>query len=68
MQPAQASGPFAAQGQSPQGQQSQQPAHQSAPGAEASPADKLAQFKDMLDKGLITEEDYEAAKKKALGL
>ena len=29
---------------------------------------KLAQYKQMLDQGLITEEDYEAAKKKALGL
>ncbi len=69
MQPAQASGPFAGQGQSPQGQQSQQAQPgQGAPGAAPSPAEKLAQFKDMLDQGLITEADYEAAKKKALGL
>ena len=32
------------------------------------PVAKLAQYKKMLDQGLITEEDYEAAKKAALGL
>ena len=67
VQPAQASGPFAGQGQSPQGQQSQQ-AQSNQGGAEPNPAEKLAQFKQMLDQGLITEADYEAAKKKALGL
>ena len=61
VQPAQASGPFAGQGQSPQAQSNQG-------GAEPNPAEKLAQFKQMLDQGLITEADYEAAKKKALGL
>jgi len=29
---------------------------------------KLAQFKQMLDQGLITAEDFEAAKKALLGL
>ena len=67
VQPAQASGPFAGQSQSPQGQQSQQ-AQSNQGGTEPNPAEKLAQFKQMLDQGLITEADYEAAKKKALGL
>lgn len=43
-----------------------------APAAPAAPADdpvaKLAQFKQMLDAGLITQQDYDAAKAKALGL
>lgn len=59
-----------------QGQAQQQP--QQAPPAAAPPAAappvaedpvaKLAQYKQMLDQGLITAEDFEAAKKKALGL
>ncbi|WP_250446995.1 SHOCT domain-containing protein, partial [Actinotalea sp. C106] len=32
------------------------------------PVAKLAQFKAMLDQGLITEADFEAAKAKVLGL
>ena len=32
------------------------------------PVAKLGQYKQMLDQGLISQEDYEAAKKKALGL
>ncbi len=32
------------------------------------PMAKLAKFKEMLDAGLITQEDYDAAKAKALGL
>lgn len=32
------------------------------------PVERLARYKRMLDEGLITPEDYEAAKKKALGL
>src|SRR5699024_2606692 len=56
-----------AQPWSPPGQQAPQ---QQRP-AEAAPADpvaKVAQYKEMLDQGLITEADYEAAKKAALGL
>lgn len=53
-------------------QQPSQPAAQSAgqPSAQpaADPVAQLAQYKQMLDQGLITEEDYDAAKKKALGL
>lgn len=36
--------------------------------AEDDPVAKLAKFKQMLDAGLITQEDYDAAKNKALGL
>ena len=32
------------------------------------PVAKLAQFKQMLDQGLISQEDYDAAKNRALGL
>lgn len=43
-----------------------------APEAPAAPADdpiaKLAQYKTMLDQGLITQEDFDAAKAKVLGL
>ncbi|MCB0912401.1 MAG: SPFH domain-containing protein [Propionibacteriaceae bacterium] len=51
----------------------QAPAPQApAPAAAAAPADdpvaKLAKFKEMLDAGLITQADYDAAKAKALGL
>ena len=35
---------------------------------ESDPAAELAKYKDMLDKGLITQEDYDAAKKKILGI
>ena len=49
------------------------PAAPAAPAAPAEPAAedplaKLAKFKEMLDAGLITQEDYDAAKAKALGL
>ena len=50
------------QGAPAQGEQAQ-----AAP-AQEDPVDKLAQYKQMLDQGLISEEDYEAAKKAALGL
>ena len=40
---------------------------QAAPAAE-DPMAKLAKFKEMLDAGLISQEDYDAAKAKALGL
>ena len=36
--------------------------------AQEAPVAKLAQYKQMLDQGLISDEDYEAAKKAALGL
>lgn len=44
-----------------------QGAPQQAPAGE-DPVAKLAQFKSMLDQGLITPADYDAAKAKALGL
>ena len=50
----------------------QQAPQQAPPASPAEPAEdamtKLSRFKEMLDAGLITAEDYEAAKKKALGL
>ncbi|GAA1322645.1 SPFH domain-containing protein [Brachybacterium rhamnosum] len=53
----------------------QQPQQQTAPQQQApaqgrgdDPVAKLAQYKQMLDQGLISEADYEAAKKNALGL
>ncbi len=57
-------------------QQPVQPAAPQAPAPQAAapqaPADdpvaKLAKFKEMLDAGLITQADYDAAKAKALGL
>ena len=59
----------------PPGQQAPQQAapQQQAPQQAAAPAPedpvaKLAQYKQMLEQGLITEADYEAAKKAALGL
>lgn len=39
-----------------------------APAQGADPVAQLAQYKQMLEQGLISEDDYEAAKKKALGL
>jgi membrane protease subunit (stomatin/prohibitin family) len=36
--------------------------------AEEDPVAKLAKFKQMLDAGLITQADYDAAKNKVLGL
>lgn len=59
------------QQQAPQPQATQQTAPQAAPpqaAAEEEPMAKLAKFKEMLDAGLITQEDYDAAKNKALGL
>lgn len=44
------------------------PAATPAPAASEDPMAKLAKFKEMLDAGLITQEDYDAAKAKALGL
>ncbi|GLI32394.1 MULTISPECIES: SPFH domain-containing protein [Brachybacterium] len=45
----------------------QAPQQQAAP-AQEDPVAKLAQYKQMLEQGLISEDDYEAAKKAALGL
>lgn len=39
-----------------------------APAAAPSPADELAKFKQLLDSGAITQEEYDAQKKKILGL
>lgn len=57
-------------GQAPQQQYGQAPqAPAPAPVQDAEdPMAKLAKFKEMLDAGLITEDDYNAAKAKALGL
>jgi membrane protease subunit (stomatin/prohibitin family) len=47
------------------------PTGQGGAGAPAAPADpkaQLAEYKQMLDDGLITQEDFDALKKKALGL
>lgn len=68
--PAQPWSPPGQQGQQQpqqQGQQQGQPQQQAAP-AQEDPVAKLAQYKQMLEQGLISEEDYEAAKKAALGL
>lgn len=43
-------------------------ATEAAPAATEDPVAKLAQYKQMLDQGLITAEDFEAAKNKLLGL
>ena len=53
-----------------QGQPQQAQPQQEAPAqpAQEDPVAKLAQYKQMLDQGLISDEDYEAAKKAALGL
>ncbi|MBB5832422.1 SPFH domain-containing protein [Brachybacterium aquaticum] len=63
--------PWAPPGQQGAPQQQGAPAQgeqaQAAPARE-DPVAKLAQYKQMLDQGLISEEDYEAAKKAALGL
>jgi membrane protease subunit (stomatin/prohibitin family) len=56
-----------AQSSTPPGQQ-QAPQQQAAAPASEDPVAKLAQYKQMLEQGLISEEDYEAAKKAALGL
>lgn len=53
----------------PQQQYGQPPQQPQAPVQDAEdPVAKLAKFKEMLDAGLITEDDYNAAKAKALGL
>lgn len=47
-------------------QEAQQPAASAGGGDDL--ATKLAQLKSLFDQGLITQEDYDAAKAKALGL
>lgn len=60
--------PYQQQPQQQAPQQTQEaPPQQAAPAAD-DPMAKLAKFKEMLDAGLITQEDYDAAKNKALGL
>lgn len=61
--------------QSQQGQQQQAAPQQQQPAAaqqpvtqQDDPVAQLAKFKQMLDQGLITQEDYDAAKRRALGL
>ncbi len=56
------------QGGYPQDPPSQDPPQQPAAAAADDPVAKLAKFKQMLDAGLITQQDYDAAKAKALGL
>lgn len=51
----------------PQGDQQQAQAPAADAGAE-DPVAKLAQFKQMLDQGLITQEDFDSAKNRLLGL
>lgn len=52
-----------------QQQQQQAPAPaQPAPAAAEDPVAKLAQFKQMLDQGLISQEEFDAAKQRVLGL
>lgn len=52
----------------PAPQSPQAPGGGAAPGAAPDPMQELAKYKQMLDQGLITQEDYDALKKKALGL
>lgn len=49
-------------------QQPTQPAQPTQPTAAEDPVEKLAKLKKMLDAGLITQEDYDAAKAKILGV
>lgn len=46
----------------------QQPVNQQAKSAEEDPMEKLTKLKKMLDAGLITQEDYDKAKEKILGV
>lgn len=46
----------------------QQPTQPASAPAEEDPMEKLAKMKKMLDEGLITQEDYDEAKKKLLGV
>jgi len=53
--------------QSPESIQSEAPAH-SSPTSYVSQADEIRKFKELLDMGAITEEEYNAKKKQILGL
>ena len=55
-------------GQGVQQQAAPAPAPEAAAPVAEDPMAKLAKFKEMLDAGLISQEDYDAAKAKALGL
>ena len=46
----------------------QQPVNEQTQPQEEDPLEKLAKYKKMLDEGLITQEDYDAQKKKILGV
>ena len=46
----------------------QQPTQPASAPAEEDPMEKLAKMKKMLDEGLITQEDYDKAKEKILGV
>ncbi len=54
--------------QTPSGVPGVGPNAAAAPAAPADPAAQLAQYKQMLDDGLINQDDFDALKKKALGL
>ncbi|MDJ1372447.1 SPFH domain-containing protein [Gulosibacter molinativorax] len=56
------------QQQQQQAPQQQAPQQQAPQQGAADPVAQLAQFKQMLDQGLISQEDYDAAKNRALGL
>lgn len=63
--------PFQQQQQQMQQAPQQQAPQQQAPQQQAPESNgvaKLAEYKQMLDQGLITQEDYDAAKRRALGL
>lgn len=61
--------PHPGQAQMPGGQAPAQEQQQQAPPAQTEdPVAKLTQLKEMLDQGLITNEDYDAAKAKILGI
>ncbi|QNN82926.1 SPFH domain-containing protein [Brachybacterium sp. Z12] len=66
--PVQPWAPPGQQGAPQQAQPQQQSEPQQAAPAQDDPVAKLAQYKQMLEQGLISDEDYEAAKKAALGL
>jgi len=65
----QVGGLFQPQSNNPQGQNFAQQGQPAAPSASTEdPMEKLRQLKGLLDDGIITQEDFDAAKKKALGL
>ena len=60
--------PAAAGAAAPQAPAAAPQAPAAAPRAPADPTAQLVQYKQMLDGGLITQEDFDALKKKVLGL